>query len=79
METSRRADTVSAWAVALGAGLISLQLTWLIANRVATAIWDVPTGPTVGIVSAVIVGMAVTSLTGRRLSRSIRIETANNN
>lgn len=70
---------VSAWAVALGAGLISLQLTWLIANRIATAIWDVPTGPTVGIVTAVIVGIAVTYYMGRRLSRSVRIETASNN
>ena len=66
---SGRADLVSAWAIGIGVGLIALQLTWLTANRVASVFWEAPAGPTVAFTTAVLVGIAVSIVAGRRLAR----------
>jgi MFS superfamily sulfate permease-like transporter len=66
---SGRADLVSAWAIGIGVGLIALQLTWLTANRVASVFWEAPTGPTIAFTTAILVGIAVSIVAGRRLAR----------
>lgn len=66
---SGRADLVAAWAIGIGVGLIALQLTWLTANRVASVFWDAPAGPTIAFTTAVVVGIAVSVVAGRRLAR----------
>ncbi len=68
MERSSRADSVSAWAVGIGAGLIGLQLTWLVANPSASIVWESPTGPTVAFLTAVVVGFSTAVLVGHRLA-----------
>lgn len=70
-EGSSRAELVAAWAVGIGVGLIALQLTWLVANRVASAIWDAPTGPSVAFAIALAVGLIVSVIAGRRLTRKL--------
>jgi hypothetical protein len=67
MERSSRADSVAAWAVGIGVGLISLQITWLIANRLTALLWDPPVGPTVAFTTAVVAGIVVSMIAGRRL------------
>ena len=71
---SRRhpADVVSAYAIGGGIGLICLQLTWLVGNRIATALWDVPVGPTVGFVTALVVGGIASLVAGRKLARKVQ-------
>ena len=73
MERSSRADSVSAWAIGIGVGLIALQLTWLIGNRLTGLIWGPPVGPTVAFGLAIVVGIVVSVIAGRRL---VRIATA---
>lgn len=68
MSNPNRADLVAAWGIGVGVGLIALQVTWLIANRIATLIWGIPVGPTVGIILAVVVGVAVSIVMGRRFA-----------
>ena len=68
MERSSRADSVSAWAVGIGAGLIGLQLTWLVANPSASIVWESPTWPTVAFLTAVVVGFSTAVLVGHRLA-----------
>ena len=68
-EPSGRADLVAAWAIGIGVGLIALQLTWLAANRVTSVFWEAPEGPTIAFTTAVLVGIAVSVLVGRRLAR----------
>ena len=68
MERSSRADSVSAWAIGIGVGLIALQLTWLIGNRLADLVWDPPIGPTIAFASAIVVGVLVSIVAGRRLN-----------
>ncbi len=72
MERSSRADLVSAWAVGIGIGLIALQVTWLIANRLASLLWEAPVGPTVAFTLAMLVGVAVSIIAGKRLVGVIR-------
>lgn len=67
-----RADGVAAWAVGMGVGLIGLMLTWIVGNRIATVVWDVPVGPTVAFVGAILVGIVATVIAGIRLVRSGR-------
>ncbi len=68
-DRSGRADLVSARAVGVGVGLIALQLTWLIGNRVTSAFRDPPDGPTIAFTAAVLVGIVVSLVAGRRLAR----------
>jgi hypothetical protein len=68
-EGSGRADLVAAWAIGIGVGLIALQLTWLAGNRVASVFWDAPVGPTVAFTTAVVVGIVVSIIAGRRLAK----------
>lgn len=70
MERSSRADSVSAYAIGVGAGLVALQITWLILNRLTSLVWGPPVGPTVAFVSAIVVGIIVSIFAGRRLARS---------
>lgn len=59
---------MSAWAIGIGVGLIALQVTWLIANRVTAVFWDPPQGPTIAFTTAVVVGIVVSIVAGRRLA-----------
>ena len=70
-ESSGRADLVTAWAVGVGVGLITLQITWLVANRVASLFWGTPRGPIIAISIALLVGIATSGVAGRRLARKI--------
>lgn len=70
MGTQSRADLVAAWAVGIGVGLITLQITWLIANRLASLIWGAPRGPMTAFTIAVIAGVVTSVVTGRRLAKS---------
>jgi hypothetical protein len=63
------AETVAAWATAVGIGLLVFMIAWLIGDRVADLIWDRPTGPVVALGTASLVGAIMTILAGRRLSR----------
>ena len=67
-----RADAVATWAVGTGIGLIALMLTWIVGNRIATAVWDAPVGPTVALIGAIVVAVAATLIAGVRLGRSGR-------
>jgi hypothetical protein len=69
---SGRADGVASWAVGIGVGLITLMLTWIVGNRIATVVWDTPVGPTVAFVGAILVGIVATVVAGIRLVRSGR-------
>lgn len=71
MERSHRADSVSAYAIGVGAGLVALQITWLVLNRLTSLVWDPPVGPTVALASAIAVGIIVSIVAGRRLVRSL--------
>lgn len=62
-----RADLVSARTLGLGVGLLALQMTWLITNRLTALIWGPPVGPTVAFVTAILTGIAVTAIAGKRL------------
>ena len=61
-----KTDPVSAWAVGIGIGLIALQVTWLITNRGATLTWGVPVGPTVALAIALVAGIIVSVIMGKR-------------
>ncbi|MCL1587794.1 MAG: hypothetical protein M3092_05210 [Actinomycetia bacterium] len=71
MERSRRADLVSAYAIGVGAGLVALQITWLVLNRLTSLVWGPPIGPTVAFAMAIVVGIVVSVIAGRRLARSV--------
>ncbi|MCL1601619.1 MAG: hypothetical protein M3112_08810 [Actinomycetia bacterium] len=71
MERSSRADSVSAWAIGIGVGLIALQLTWLLGNRLASLRWGPPVGPTIAFAFAIATGIVVSVVSGRRLVRSV--------
>jgi hypothetical protein len=73
MERSSRADYVAAIAIGIGVGLIALQLTWLIANRLAALVWEAPVGPTVAFALAILTGIVVSIIAGRRLVKSARL------
>jgi len=70
MDTQSRADLVAAWAVGIGVGLITLQITWLVANRIASLMWEAPRGPTTAFTIALIVGVVTSVVTGHRLAKS---------
>lgn len=71
MEGSSRADSVSAYAIGVGAGLVALQITWLVMNRLTSLVWGPPVGPTVAFASAIVMGIIVSVIAGRRLARSV--------
>ena len=70
MERSSRADSVAAIAIGIGVGLIALQLTWLIANRLTSLVWEAPLGPTIAFALAVFTGIVVSIIAGRRLLKT---------
>jgi hypothetical protein len=71
MERSSRADSVSAWAIGIGVGLIALQLAWLLGNRLTSLLWDPPVGPTIAFALAIVTGIVVSVVSGRRLVKSV--------
>ena len=66
-----RADLVAAWAIGVGIGLIVLQLTWLVAARIAGLFWSPPQGPTIAFLTAIVAGVVVSVVAGRRLVRKL--------
>ena len=66
-----RAALVAAWAIGVGIGLIVLQLTWLVAARIASLFWSPPRGPTIAFLAAIVAGTVVSIVAGRRLSRRL--------
>jgi hypothetical protein len=72
MEGSSLADSVSAYAIGIGVGLITLQITWLVANRLTERFWEPPAGPTIAFATAVVAGIVVSIVAGRRLNSSLR-------
>jgi len=72
MTTDReRADRLAAGAVGAGIGLLALMVSWLVGQRLTELIWGPPAGPTVAIVSSILIGLAVALMTGRRLSAGV--------
>ncbi len=69
MEGSGRADLVAAWAVGIGVGLITLQISWLIANRITSLFWGPPLGPAIAFATAVAVGIGASIIAGQRLAK----------
>jgi len=69
MQGSGRADLVAAWAVGIGVGLIALQITWLLANRITSLFWDPPQGPTIAFATALAAGAVISVIAGRRLAK----------
>jgi divalent metal cation (Fe/Co/Zn/Cd) transporter len=69
MQGSGRADLVSAWAVGIGVGLIALQITWLVANRITSLYWEPPAGPTIAFATALAVGGVISVIAGQRLAK----------
>ena len=72
IQSSSRADLISAWGIGVGIGLIAFQLTWLVGARLAGLIWEPPVGPTVAFVSALVVGAIVSVIAARKLARKVR-------
>ena len=66
-----RADRLAARAVGTGIGLLALMASWLVGQRLTSLVWGPPIGPTVAIVSSIMVGLAVAVVTGRRLSTGV--------
>jgi hypothetical protein len=46
-------------------------VTWLVANRIASLIWEAPVGPTVAFSTAVVTGIIVSGIAGRRLAAKV--------
>jgi membrane protein implicated in regulation of membrane protease activity len=78
IQRSSRADSISAWGIGVGIGLIALQLTWLVGARLAGLVWAPPVGPTVAFVTALIVGAIVSVIAGRRLARKVGTDRSRN-
>ncbi len=66
---TRGPDAVAAWTTAIGVGLVTLTVAWIVGARIAGGLWDRPAGPTVALVLAVLAGTAATLLSGKRLVR----------
>jgi len=71
VQSSSRADLVSAWGIGVGIGLISSQLTWLVGARLSGLIWEAPVGPTIALGFACLVGIVTAIITGRRLATKV--------
>lgn len=71
MSASTRADSVAAWAVGIGVGLIVLQLSWLLLQRITSYIWQPPVGPVLSISLAVVFGLSASIFAIRRLVRQM--------
>lgn len=71
VESTARADAVSAWAVGVGVGLMTLMITWLLGNRVLGLVLDAPLGPSIAFIAAIVSGVTATVITGQRCARTI--------
>ena len=65
------ADVVAARATGVGAGLVAFMVLWLVGNRVTGVVWAPPAGPVLAMTVAVLGGIFVGWLMGRRLVRSL--------
>ncbi len=62
-------ERVSIWATATGIGFAAFMVTWLILNRL-TSLWlPVPQAPIVALISAILMGSAVTWQRGSSFTR----------
>jgi len=66
-----RPDRVAARATGLGIGLIAFMLTWTIGARATTSVLEAPANAYVAMFIAIVVGVAVTLLAGRRLQAAV--------
>ncbi len=67
-----RADVVAAWAVGVGVGLLTLMIVWLVGNRIFGLVFDAPLGPTVALITALVLAAFVTAVSGQRCARIVR-------
>lgn len=64
-----RADRVAAWATGIGTGVATFMIAWLALSRIADQVSAPPTGPVVAMAASVVIGVLVSVIQGRRLSR----------
>lgn len=69
-------DRVAAWATAVGVGLVTVMVTWLVGNQVTGLVWDRPLGPSLAFAGAVVIGTVTAVISGRQLSRRLTDERA---
>jgi len=66
-----RSDRVAARVTGVGVGFMALMLTWLVGSRLAALIWEPPVGPTVAILTAILVGIATALVASARFLRQV--------
>lgn len=64
-----RADRVAARATGVGIGVLAFMITWLVGARVTEQLWGPPASAVVAMAIAVVLGIAVAVVAGRRLVR----------
>lgn len=67
-----RSEIVAARGVAVGIGLITLMVVWLVGSRLAELVWQPPVGPVVAFVTAIVVGLVASLVFARRLAERVR-------
>lgn len=70
-----RADRIAARATGVGVGLLVFMVLWLVGARVTVQIWGPPSSAVVAMVVAVVSGIVVAVVAGRRLVRRQLSET----
>ena len=64
-----RADRLAARATGVGVGLLAFMIAWLVGARVTELIWGPPSSAVVAMALAVVIGIVVAVVAGRRLVR----------
>jgi len=67
-------DRIAAKTIGSGVGLIALMLTWLIGARIMSFVIGPPVGPSIAFGTALVVGLVVAMVQGRRLAATAESE-----